>query len=280
MSGYKEIHKGIGPASALPRPVAAGEEVTMSAPGVLWCGSPVQFAAVPGEGTLDVLPANAERLTEELRVIKRRLLGMQRSANKPRGSIFMVASALPGDGKSFIAWNLAKSLAADQDHEVILIDGDFRKPHLTRSFGLGGEPGFLEVMAGKVTLSEVGHPTGNSRLTFIPAGKDNEKANERLASKNTQALIDTYFAKAGRIVVFDSAPILRASESQVLAQSVGRVLLVVRASRTPKKALQQAVHVIGGVDNCAVVLNDADVPPLSRYSAGSYGYGYGYRYGE
>src|SRR5882724_3355104 len=148
MSGYKEkeVHKGIVPPSTLPRPVAAGDEVTMGAPRLLWRGSPVQFSAMPAEGNLDVLPPNAERLTEELRVIKRRLLGMQRSANKPRGNIFMVASALPGDGKSFIAWNLAKSLAADPDHEVILIDGDFRKPHLTRSFGLEGEPGFLEVM--------------------------------------------------------------------------------------------------------------------------------------
>lgn len=253
----------------------------MTAPAIMWCGRPVQFAALAGDENLDVVPNNAERLTEELRVIKRRLLGMQRSANKPRGNIFMVASALPGDGKSFIAWNLAKSLSADQDHEVILIDGDFRKPHLTRSFGLVGEPGFLEVMAGKVPLAEAGHPTGNSKLTFIPAGTDNERANERLASKNTQVLIDTYFAnKTGRIVVFDSAPILRASESQVLAQSVGRVVLVIRASRTPKKALEQALHVIGGTDNCALLLNDADVPPLSRYSAGSYGYGYGHRYGK
>jgi Mrp family chromosome partitioning ATPase len=253
----------------------------MTAPSIMWCGRPVQVTTTTPEENLEVLPDSAERLTEELRVIKRRLLGMQRSANKPRGNIFMIASALPGDGKSFIAWNLAKSLAAEQDHEVILIDGDFRKPHLTRSFGLVGEPGFLEVMGGKVPLAEVGHPTGTAKLTFIPAGIENEKANERLASKSTQALIDTYFAnKSGRIVVFDSAPILRASESQVLAQSVGRILLVVRASRTPKKALEQALQVIGGPENCALLLNDADVPPLSRYSAGSYGYGYGHRYGK
>jgi receptor protein-tyrosine kinase len=253
----------------------------LNPPGVLRRGRAVQFTDQAGEESLEVLPANSERLTEELRVIKRRLLGMQRAANKARGNIVMVASALPGDGKSFIAWNLAKSLSADHDHEVILIDGDFRKPHLTRSFGLTGEPGFLEVMAGKVALADVVHATEHSRLAFIPAGTDNQRANERLASKSTQLLIDTYFTqKAGRIVVFDSAPILRASESQVLAQSVGQVVLVIRASRTPKKALEQALQVIGGAENCALLLNDADVPPLSRYSAGSYGYGYGYRYGK
>jgi receptor protein-tyrosine kinase len=248
---------------------------------MVWRGRPVQFKDKAGEESLDVLPAKAERLTEEMRVIKRRLLGMQRSEGKARGNIFMVASALPGDGKSFIAWNLAKSLSADQDHEIILIDGDFRKPHLTRNFGLAGEPGFLEVMAGKVAMGDVVHPTEDPRLAFIPAGCDNKRANERLASKSTELLLDTYLShKTGKIVVFDSAPILRASESQVLAQSVGRVVLVIRASRTPKKALEQALHVIGGAENCVLLLNDADVPPLSRYSAGSYGYGYGYRYGE
>jgi len=248
----------------------------------MWRGRTVQFTPLATtEESLDVLPANAERLTEELRVIKWRLLGMQRGANQPRGNIFMVASALPGDGKSFIAWNLARSLSADQDHEVILIDGDFRKPHLTRHFGLENRPGFLEVMAGKAALADVGHPIGDARFVFIPAGMDNERANERLASKKTQELIDTCFAnKSGRIVVFDSAPILRASESQVLAHSVGRVVLVVRANSTPKKALEQAVHVIGGPDNCALLLNDVDAPPMARYSLGGYGYGYGSRYGE
>jgi protein-tyrosine kinase len=280
MSGPKEIHNGIRPAAAVPRPVAATEAHGMNPPNLAWRGSPVQFSIAPTQESPVICAENAERLREELRVIKRRLLGMQRSANKPRGNIFMIASALPGDGKSFIAWNLAKSLAADPDHEVILIDGDFRKPHLTHSFGLQGQPGFLEVMAGSVALADAGHPIENGRFIFIAAGTDKERANERLASKSTQALIDTHFAKPGRVVVFDSAPILRASESQVLAHSVGRIVLVVRASRTPKRALEQALHVIGGPENCTLVLNDADVPPLSRYSAGSYGYGYGNWYGK
>ena len=279
MSGPKEIHKTIGPPTALPRPVAATETLGVSAPNIAWRGSPVQLNLTPSEDSPPVSADNAERLREELRVIKRRLLGMQRSAGKPRGNIFMVASALPGDGKSFIAWNLARSLAADHDHEVILIDGDFKKPHLTHNFGLDGQEGFLEVMAGTLPLADAGHPI-EDRFIFIPAGIDKEKANERLASKSTQVLIDSYFAKPGRVVVFDSAPLLRASESQVLATSVGKVVLVVRASRTPKRALEQALHVIGGPDNCALVLNDADVPPLSSYSAGSYGYGYGNWYGK
>jgi protein-tyrosine kinase len=224
---------------------------------------------------------SAERLVEELRIIKRRLLGIKRTDLKARSNIFMVASALPGDGKSFIAFNLAKSLSTDQDHEVILIDGDFKKPHLSRSFGLLDVPGILDVVDGAADLMSVAHPVADSRLVFIPAGTGSDRANERLASKATQALFDEQFSKeTGRIVVFDSAPVLRASESQVLAQLVGQVVLVVRAGRTPKKALSQALEVLGGTENCSLVLNDADVVPLSRYSSRSYGYGYGYGYGK
>src|SRR3954468_11551940 len=113
MSEPKEKQKSIGPATALPRPVAAAEALGMTAPDIAWRGSPVEYSVTPSGENPNLSADNAERLKEELRVIKRRLLGMQRSAGKPRGNIFMIASALPGDGKSFIAWNLARSLAAD-----------------------------------------------------------------------------------------------------------------------------------------------------------------------
>src|SRR5438034_1320559 len=82
-----------------------------------WRGGEVSYQPLEGEGRNDDPYANTNRLTEELRVIKRRLLATQRSANKPRSNIFMVASALPGDGKSFMAWNLARSLSEEQDQE-------------------------------------------------------------------------------------------------------------------------------------------------------------------
>jgi len=243
-------------------------------------GKPVQLVDCDESRSLSAPEGSAERLVEELRIVKRRLLGIGSTEGKANSNVFMVASALPGDGKSFIGFNLAKSLSADKDDQVILIDGDFKKPHLTRSFGLEGEPGFLDVLAGTAEFSNVVHPTGHENLMFIPAGTGNERANELLASRVMQTLIETQFSKASRrIIVFDSAPVLRASETQVLAQLVWRSVLVVRAGRTPKRALSQAVTVLGGTDRCALVLNDADVVPLSRYSADGYGYGYGSGYG-
>ena len=162
----------------------------------------------------------------------------------------MVASALPGDGKSFTAWNLARSLSEEQDQEVILIDGDFRKPHLTHNFDLADQPGFLEVMSGKCALMDVGHPIGSSKFVFIPAGIENERANERLASRSTQELFDMAFAsKSGRIVVFDSAPILRASESQVLAQSVGSAAFRFSAGQLGRSSVYRQLH--SGREICA-----------------------------
>jgi protein-tyrosine kinase len=283
MWGRKEPRSDVGRVPKLSRPVPVGEPVAgalpMNQPASLWRGHAVHLIALPGEGHLEVPSDSSSRLEEELRVVKRRLLNIPGRGNGTRDNVIMVASALEGDGKSFVAWNLARSLAADHDQEVILIDGDFKKPHLTRSLSLHNQPGFLEVIVGQASLQDVVHPVDDSRLCFIPTGVGNADIYGRLASKRTQMLIDTLAQGPGRTLVFDSSPILRASESQVMAQSVGRIVLVIRANRTPKRALEQAMQVIGSAENCALLLNDADVPPLLRFSSGSYGYG-GYGYGD
>jgi capsular exopolysaccharide synthesis family protein len=240
-------------------------------------GGPVKFNAQAwGAGRTSPSEDLTARLVEELRVIKRRLLRMSLVETNPRGNVLMVTSASPGDGKSFMTLNLARSIAADQDHDVLLIDGDFKKPHISAAFGLAEAPGFLDVLAGTASLSGVTHSTDYPGLTVVAAGRAREHANELLASRRAQQLIEERLAKArDKIVVFDSSPILHASESQVLARLAGMVLLVVRAGATAQRTLAQAIQEMGPVSNCAVVLNDADVVPLSGYYSRIYGYGLG-----
>jgi protein-tyrosine kinase len=238
-------------------------------------GGAVKFDANAwGDGSASVPEESAERLAEELRVIKRRLLRACLVESNPRGNVLMVASAAPGDGKSFMALSLARSMAADQDHDVLLIDGDFRKPHISRAFGLHDAPGFLDVLAGTASLPGVMHSTDCLGLSLIAAGRPRANVNELLAGRRTQVLIETRLAQAReKIVIFDSSPILHASESQVLARLVGTVVLVVRAGATAQRALLQAVRELGPINNCGVILNDADVVPLSGYYSRTYGYG-------
>lgn len=241
-------------------------------------GEPTRFDVV-GFGAADAHPGseNAMRLAEELRVIKRRLLQMSLVPTNTRGSVMMVASAVPGDGKSFTALNLARSIAADQDHDVVLIDGDFKKPNISNAFGLREKPGFLDVIEGTATLSSVTHPTDCPGLYVIAAGRGRANVNELLASSRARRLIDNRLAKArGKIVIFDSSPVLHASEAQVLARLVGMVVMVVRAGATAQRALSQALVELGPLEHCAVVLNDADGVPLSGYYSRTYGYGRNY----
>ncbi len=81
-------------------------------------------------------------------MIKRPLLAGMTGENRLRlGNIVVVTSALPGEGKTFTTINLALSLALERDREVVLVDGDVAKAHMTHVFGLDGEPGLLDLGA-------------------------------------------------------------------------------------------------------------------------------------
>jgi protein-tyrosine kinase len=241
--------------------------------------SPVQPAPVRVEphrpGTASASDVQAERLAEQLRVVKRKLLRRAPGTgpnNIPRGNLIMIASALPGEGKSFIARNLALSISTDHDHTVVLVDGDFRKPHITGEYGLEGAAGFLDVMSGKVRMPDAIYSTDQRGLAVLPVGTGRHDVNELLASRRTAALIEQYFvANSKSIVIIDTSPILCASEPQVIAKLVGQTVIVVRAGSTPHSALRQAITDLGDCANCAMVLNDADVVPFSSNYPDLYG---------
>ena len=98
-----------------------------------------------------LLPTEEEdrRLTAEYRHIKRPLLAAARARgtpNLPNGRVIMIASALPGEGKTFTSINLAMSIALEKETSVLLIDGDLAKAHLSRAFGVREEPGMTDLL--------------------------------------------------------------------------------------------------------------------------------------
>ncbi|MCW5570591.1 MAG: hypothetical protein KIT78_05810 [Steroidobacteraceae bacterium] len=185
----------------------------------------------------------------------------------------MVTSALPGEGKTFTAVNLALSLALEKDHSVILVDGDAPKPHVSQAFGLGGEPGLLDLLANPaMEVATAVLPTDVRGLHLLPIGRRAESATELLASARMRQVVD----ELGRlddnaIVLLDSPPMLLTSEAQVLASLFGQVVLVVAAGRTPQQAVVDALGIIGEGPRVGLVLNQA----LHDNNVGGY-YGYGY----
>lgn len=200
-------------------------------------------------------------LAEEFRLIKRQLLisaariAESESADKAR--MILVCSARPGDGKTFCAINLALSIAAERDTEVLLVDADVAKPDVVNRLGLTDGPGLLDALGdARIDVEDLVIETDVPHLSILPAGSKTTMDTELLASARTRAVIARLLeANPRRVVIFDSPPALAASPAAVLAMRVGQVMLVVRADRTPENELRAAVNLLDGCDHIQLVLN-------------------------
>lgn len=193
----------------------------------------------------------------------------------PLGNVIVVASALPGEGKTFTAINLALSLALERGREVLLVDGDVAKPHITQLFGFESEPGLLDLVgaAGRSfedTIVKTDYPS----LYLLPAGSRNLQATEILGSERTSSMLTALASERHRIVLIDSPPLLVTSEAGMLTSLAGQVVLVVKAAHTPQEAVLHAIETISEGKPVSLVLNQADAVPEHRYAYyGQYGYG-------
>jgi exopolysaccharide/PEP-CTERM locus tyrosine autokinase len=185
----------------------------------------------------------------------------------------MVTSALPGEGKSFTAINLAMSIAMEIDRVVLLVDADVARPSLPWRLGLPETPGLLDALGeNSVDLGQVLRHTNVERLTYLSSGRQHKRATEMLASDAMTSLLDELASRySDRIVVFDSPPLLVTTESRVLATHMGQIVFVVRAGTTRRSDVTQALATVEACQIKLMVLNGARTT-----SQGVYGYGYGY----
>ena len=128
----------------------------------------------------------SHRTEEEFRRIKWPLLNAiaHRDGARPAdNNIVLVTSAIPGEGKTFNALNLALSIARDRDLEVLLVDGDVAQPSLTASLGLTGRPGITNLLRDtSLHLDDIVYATNIPQLEVVPAGARHDNAPELLAS--------------------------------------------------------------------------------------------------
>jgi exopolysaccharide/PEP-CTERM locus tyrosine autokinase len=214
-------------------------------------------------------------VSEEFRHIKRPLLRHTRVAGEdPRTSLIMVTSALPGEGKTFCAVNLAMSIAMEIDSSVLLVDGDVIRPAVFERLALQPGPGLLDLLAEPSrSVDEFIVRTNVPKLSLLSAGRPSAHANELLASRRMEALLAELGAKARhQIVVIDSPPLLVTAEARALATRVGQVMVVVQAERTPRSAVNEAFAALEQCEHVSAILNRSRVPS----DHGGYGYGYYY----
>jgi exopolysaccharide/PEP-CTERM locus tyrosine autokinase len=220
------------------------------------------------------------RLADEMRVIKRPLLGnaQGKSASPVRAAnLIMVTSALPGEGKTFMAINLAISIAMELDTTVLLVDADVARPAVPERLGLPQDAGLLDLLTHKdLDVSDVLMRTNIDRLTVLTAGTPHARATELLASEAMAGLIEELAGRyPDRVLVFDAPPLLSSTESRVLATHMGQVVLVVEADRTPQASVKGALDTIEDCPVVMTVLNKIERSETGSYYGGYGGYGYG-----
>ena len=233
--------------------------------------------AVLAAGGMLVPGASVTALAEEFRLVKRHLLLTVRQiagSDAQKSRTILVCSARPDDGKTFCAVNLALSLAAEKDVEVVLADADFAKPDILNRLGIDTTgPGLLDALAdAELDVEECIIDTDVPRLSVLPSGARTNSDTELLASAHARVVLERLAsASPRRIVIFDSPPALSASSAQVLAGHVGQVMLVVRADRTGESELRDAVALLDGCEHLQLVINSVAFQPGGRRFGGYYG---------
>ena len=192
-------------------------------------------------------------------------------SGRDKNRVFLVTSAIPGEGKTFTSANFAATLA-QQDLRTLLIDADLRKPSVSKLvFNENRQPGLSEVLLDQCTEDDAIIPTSIPNLWILPAGGIAPNPSELLAQIKIRDLIELLRDRYDRIVI-DSSPVLAVRDPLLLAPLVDACCLIVRAGYSPSKATTAAIRLLAeaGVPAKGIVLN------AIREGGGAY-YAYAYR---
>jgi capsular exopolysaccharide synthesis family protein len=192
--------------------------------------------------------------------------------------IFVVTSAVPGEGKSVTTANLAIALA-EAGARVVLVDGDLRRPRIADYMGIEGAVGLTDVLIGNAELDDVVQPWGSSDLRVLPAGRIPPNPSELLGSEAMASVLRELAIDADYVLI-DSSPLLLVTDAAVAAQHANGVVLVAAAGSTKRLELTGAVQALdrAGSKLLGVVLTKM---PLKGLAGGAYGaYGSAQAYGD
>jgi receptor protein-tyrosine kinase len=189
--------------------------------------------------------------------------------NPPR--LIVVTSSSPSEGKSTTAINIALALA-EADHNVVLVDGDLRRPRLAKYLDLVGSVGFSSVISGGASLDDVLQATKFPRVTVLAAGTIPPNPSELLGSMATKKMFNDLRAKYDYVIV-DSSPLLAVTDGAIIAANSDGAIMAVRAGKTKRDHLAYAIGMLRDVD---AKLLGAVLTMLPTRGSSSYSYSYYY----
>jgi tyrosine-protein kinase Etk/Wzc len=209
---------------------------------------------------------------EQFRQIR---IAVSRLGNQGITKKIMVTSSIAGEGKSFVAANLALSFAAT-GRKVVVVDMDLYVPQIAGIFNVPDEIGITDYLSGRKEANHIIKKTAiNPNLFVVPAGPDNgANLSELLLNGKAKQLLD-YLETVFDIVVVDTTPVLAITDAYVISTWCDASIYVIRHAFTPKIHVQRlddnaALH---RLKNTGIVFNG-----IMKRGTGKFGYGYGYGY--
>jgi receptor protein-tyrosine kinase len=182
--------------------------------------------------------------------------------------VVMIASAVPAEGKTLTAANLALTLSESYHRRVLLVDADLRRPSLHDIMNIKGAPGLTEILTASEDHTLPLHHV-SSRLSVLPAGVATLDPMAALASQRMRHILDEARELFDWIIV-DTPPVGLLSDANLVAANVDGVVFVVKAGSTPYDLVKRGLEALGPERLLGVVLN--------RAVASAHRYGYGYQH--
>ena len=234
---------------------------------------------------------------ESFRTIRNRL---EKEASESKLNTILITSALPSEGKSTVAVNLALSLA-HKDRSVILVDGDLRNPSVEKALQIeGSKTGIQDVLTGQLEIRDaLISYANNDKLQILPGHGNITNPLEYLSSDVFRTMLEELKGMADYVII-DTPPSAIVSDASIIAKHTDGCLFVVRQDYSKLDSLQEGMDMVSGTGTHVVgtVLNGTESTLFSGgygygyghygkygysrhgYYGGKYGYGYGYGYGK
>jgi capsular exopolysaccharide synthesis family protein len=199
---------------------------------------------------------------EKFRLLRTRLRNLRESRQLRR---LVVTSAVPNDGKTMVAMNLAICLAKHTDEKILLLEGDLRKPMVGEHLGIKSLPGLGEWASDNEAITKFIYRFDDLQLWILPAGSAPENAVNILQSSRFLDLYKQLNTNFDWIII-DAPPLLPMADVSFWSRQADGLLLVVREGATPKNILQKGLETLDNPRVVGVVLNDAQEVESSYYS--------------
>ena len=220
----------------------------------------------------EIISGNSKQVAESIRMLRSKIFHPE-SGTPPRS--ILVTSAIPGEGKSFLCANLGVSIAQGIEKQALLIECDLRRPCLSKMLGMSNSRGLVDYLQSGTPIEQLTQQTSMPKLSILASGKPPKNPAELLDTKKMTSLIEELENQnPDRLIIFDSPPMQAASETDVLAKKVDKIILVIRWGFARREHAKQLVEMLGHDKILGVVFNAFE---MSRLGSKLQGYYYGYK---